>query len=157
MLLVSYPRQVILITSRYNEKDNIMTASWHTPVSFDPELYAVVIGKSRFSLELIERSNVFAVNFIPRELETQAVMVGRTSGRHKDKFKESKLEKQEASTIDCPVLAEAVAHLECEVQDKIDAGDHVIIIGKVMQRNINKSSKRLFQLITGNKFTTTLE
>ena len=58
-----YPRQVILVTSRaevksrfstkHEKKDNIMTLSWHTPLSFNPELYAIIIGKSRFSYQLV--------------------------------------------------------------------------------------------------------
>ena len=51
------PRQVILVSSRAEMdilgkkelKDNIITLAWHMPVSFNPKLYAIAIGKTRFS------------------------------------------------------------------------------------------------------------
>lgn len=157
MLTAIYPIQVILITSRYNDKDNIMTCSWHMPVSFAPELYAIAIGKSRFTLDLIKKSKVFAINFIPKDMEKQAVAVGRVTGRALDKFGAANLEKDEAEKIDCPVLKEALSHIECEVINTVDVGDHFILIGKVVNTKHNKEGKRLFQLATGNKFTTTLD
>jgi flavin reductase (DIM6/NTAB) family NADH-FMN oxidoreductase RutF len=52
------PRQTILLTCRWKGRDNIMTLDWHTPLSFDPMLYAVSIGKTRFSLNLVKKSKV---------------------------------------------------------------------------------------------------
>ena len=61
------PRQVILVTSRNEEKDNIFTLAWHSPVSFDPQLYAIFAGKTRFSTNIIKESRVFCVNFISED------------------------------------------------------------------------------------------
>lgn len=155
MLFTSYPRQVILVTSRH-ETDNVMTCSWHMPVSFKPELYAVAIGKTRHTLKIIEKSNVFAVNFISEDMEDIAVNVGRNSGFRKDKFAMFKIDKEECERIDCPVIKGCLAHLECKVINKLEAGDHVIILGEVVNRKINKQGKRLFQAGTGDRFTTTV-
>ncbi|MBW2966670.1 flavin reductase family protein [Candidatus Woesearchaeota archaeon] len=162
---IAYPRQVILVSCKGEVKakfspekeikDNIMTLSWHMPVSFNPPLYAISISKQRYSYNLIKESNVFVVNFMPIELKKQVLYCGRNSGEHLDKFKETGLEKQEAEKIDCPAIKQALSHLECEVVNEIEAGDHIIFIGKILNMKKNKKGKRIYQ-VKGDKFTTTV-
>ncbi|MFC1697136.1 flavin reductase family protein [Nanoarchaeota archaeon] len=153
MTQIFNPRQVILVSSRAETdvmgkievKDNLFTLSWHMPVSFDPPLYAFSTGKSRFSTELIQKSKVFVVNFLSSDHEDAAVFCGSHTGKHMDKFKECDLEKKEADTVDCPVI-EGASYIECSVVDEIEAGDHIIIIGKI-NKSVDLSLKdRLFQL-----------
>ena len=148
------PRQTILLTCRAEGKDNVMTLDWHTPLSFQPMMYAVSIGKTRYSLELVRKSKVFVVNFVPKELEKAVLYCGRYSGRNIEKFKEAGLKKEEAETIDCPRISGALGYLECQVEKEIEVGDHILFIAKVTKANLKKEGKRLFHLF-GDKFTTT--
>lgn len=160
---LSYPRQVVVVSCRgevkdrfsvdKKTKDNLITLSWHSPVSFEPLLYAIMIGKTRYSYQLIKKSKVFCVNFMPKELQKEVVFIGTHSGENIDKFQEAKLEKEEAESIDCPRLKQADGVFECEVINELEAGDHVIFIGKILKIVKNKNSKRIFQDIDG--FTTT--
>lgn len=159
---IANPRQVILVSSRAeikskfsseNEvKDNIFALSWHMPVSFEPALYAIASGKERFSTKLIKESNVYCVNFMPFELRKEVLFCGRNSGENIDKFKESGFEKEECDRIDCPRIKQALGFLECEVIQEIDAGDHIIFIGKVLN-SMNKGGKRIYQ-VKSDKFST---
>jgi flavin reductase (DIM6/NTAB) family NADH-FMN oxidoreductase RutF len=156
---VAGARPVALITARAEVeqmgrkalKDNVFTCSWNMPLSFNPALYAISVGKQRFSYRLIKSSQVFAVNFIPAALKKAAVYCGTQSGEFIDKFKEAKLKTEEAEKIECFRLKEAVAFLECEVVNEIEAGDHVLFVGRVVNSNINADKKRLYH-ITGDKF-----
>ncbi|MFN3301774.1 MAG: flavin reductase family protein [Patescibacteria group bacterium] len=150
------PRQTILLTCRYKDKDNVMTLDWHTPLSFEPMLYAVSIGKTRFSLELVRKSKVFVINFVSKDLEREVLFCGRHSGKNLDKFKETGLEKEEAETINCPRIKQAIGYLECQVIKEIEVGDHILFIAKVTKAELKKKDKRLFHLFE-DKFTTTLE
>ena len=67
-----------------------------------------------------------------------------------DKFKETKLEKEEAKSIDCPVIKQALATLECHVIQEVEAGDHIIFIGKVLNITENKKGKKIFQKQSGS-------
>ena len=57
---IPYPRNVILVTCEAEtdimgkevDKKNAITLSWHMPVSFNPWLYAIAIGKEKFSYGL---------------------------------------------------------------------------------------------------------
>lgn len=161
---IAYPRQAVIVSCRGNtkrafsneieERDNLITLSWHMPVSFDPELYAISVGKERFSHKLIEESGVFAVNFLPYHLKDEALFCGRNSGEHIDKFEKTKLKKEEAESIDCCRILNAAGIMECEVIDSKEAGDHTIFIGKVLKKIDKKGGKKLFQA-GGDGFTTT--
>lgn len=154
------PRQVILVTSREEMdiigkkqiKDNIITIAWHMPASFNPRLYAISVGKTRFSAQVISKSKAFVVNFIPFSLKDKALIVGTKSGTHIDKFSEAGLTKEDSESIDCPRVKEALAYIECEVINEVDAGDHTIYIGKVVNSHIKKGGKRLLQM--AGDFTT---
>jgi len=162
---INNPRQVILVSSRAHInimgkeqlKDDIITLAWHMPTSFNPELYAISVGKTRFSHKLISESKVFVVNFIPYELKKEALFCGTKSGEHIDKFKESGLTKEEAQSIDCPRIKEAIGYHECEVINEIETGDHTIFVGKIVNSELKRSAKRLFQDSSGigRSFTTT--
>jgi flavin reductase (DIM6/NTAB) family NADH-FMN oxidoreductase RutF len=143
---------VVLITSQYKEKDNIMTVAWHSPLSFNPPLFGIAIGKTRFSHNLIKKSKEFGVNFIDRKLEKAMLICGSISGRGKDKFKEAKLTRKKAKYISAPLIKEAVAWLECKVVKTIDVGDHTFFVGEVLGWE-EKGKERIFQKF-GRKFLT---
>lgn len=161
-MVFNNPRQVIMVTCRCEieilgkriVKDNIITIAWHMPTSFQPNLYAISVGKTRFSYKLINNSNVFVVNFIPYELKDAAIFCGTYSGAHIDKFEKTGLTKEEAIKIDCPRIKEAIGYLECEIINKFDSGDHTIFLGKVVYSEFKKEKRRLFQKDEG--FTTTV-
>ena len=146
------PCQTVLVTCREEIEfmgrkkaiDNIITLDWHMPVSFEPFLYAIAVGKKRASYELIKKSKVFIVNFIPFTLKDAALFCGRHSGLHHDKFLETKLTKIEAEHVDCLRIKEAIGYLECHVINEIEAGDHVIFVGEVAYEHLKGEEKRLF-------------
>jgi flavin reductase (DIM6/NTAB) family NADH-FMN oxidoreductase RutF len=149
------PTQTVLITSRFYGKDNVMAADWHMPVSFEPPLYAVAIGKTRYTKDLIHKSKVFAVNFIPFKMSDEVLNAGSVSGKFKDKFKEFKIRKDNCSSIDCCYVSDASAFIECEVIQEIDSGDHVIFVGQIIKEKELNDEKRLFHKADGS-FTTTI-
>ena len=160
---IAYPRQVVLVTSeadveifgKRQDKKDIITLSWHTPLSFEPFLYGIAVGKARFSKKLIEKSKVFAVNFMPAEFEKQILFCGKNSDELIDKFKETGLTPVECSKIHCSRIREALAWLECEVVEEVDMGDHVLVVGRVLNSSAAGKGRRLFQ--SGDGFTTTID
>lgn len=150
------PRQTILLTTKYKNKENIITLDWHTPLSFEPPMYAVAIGKTRYSLKLIKQSKVFVINFMSPQFQKEILFCGRNSGRDIDKFKETKFTKEKSKTIDCPRIKEALGYLECIVEKQINVGDHILFIGKITNNNLKKIDKRIFH-IKDDLFTTTID
>ncbi|MBU0756995.1 MAG: flavin reductase family protein [Nanoarchaeota archaeon] len=164
MLNIVNPRQTVLVTCRADVKnfgkqgvkDNIIAIDWHTPLAFNPMMYAISVGKERFSCELIKASGVFVVNFMSNANEKEVLFCGRNTGRHIDKFEATELTRDEADKVDCCKINEALAYMECEVTETIETGDHVLFIANVLGSEVRKSGKRLYHT-NGNEFTTTLE
>jgi len=152
---INNPNQVVLVTSRYRDKDNIITMTWWTKTSFQPNLYIISVDKSRYSHDLIKKGGCFVINFMPFELKDKILLCGKISGRDFDKFEKAGLTKAEAEKINCPVIKESLAYLECKVINHVPSGDHTIFIGQVVNAKFKKKGKRPFQL-DKDKFTTTI-
>lgn len=78
----------VLITSRDESIDrrNVMAAAWSMPVEFEPPRIAIVVDKSTWSRELIERSGKFGIVIPGAAAANWTYAVGSVSGRDEDKF-----------------------------------------------------------------------
>ena len=158
------PSQAVLVTTRAfiedrfstnkGTRDNIMATSSCMQTSQDPLLYAISIDKTAHSCNLIRNSRVFALNFMPYYMKESMIKCGKLSGEHIDKFKEAGLSKEEAATIDCPLISEAIGHMECEVINELETGDQVVFIAKALRSELKQQGKRLYHTDLKN-FTTT--
>lgn len=123
--------QVILVSSCYKDKSNIITLAWSSPLSHNPALLGISIAKTHLSCELIKRSEEFIVNIPSLELLDKTVYCGTHSGRDMDKFKEAELTAIKANRlIKTPLIKECIGHLECLVRDLKEIGDHILFIGE---------------------------
>ena len=136
---------VYLISSTHGGKDNVMTAAWTFPLSIDPPLFGVSIGKSRFSYRMIDKSKEFVINIPSQDMKEAALICGRNSARDSDKFALAKLTKEKSAKVAAPSIAESIISIECEVIDSKEIGDHVLFIGKPVNITKRKPGKRIIQ------------
>lgn len=118
---------------------NIITVSFCMPVSKDPPMLAIAIGKSSWSNHLIQQTGEFAVNVPSQELHREIYFCGYHSGRTVDKFRETGLTAVAAKSIRPPVIAECLAHMECVVKHRLETGDKMIIVGQVVEAYADRS------------------
>ncbi len=130
---------VILVTVHYEEKSNIITLAWQTPVSHTPPLVAISVGKTRYSHAMIEKSGEFVVNIPTHELLSVVDYCGSVSGRNVDKFKEMALTPQPAKEVVAPLIGECIGHLECKLSSSAPAGDHTVFVGKIVSASAEES------------------
>jgi len=129
-----HPYNSSLITSKgKNEKINIMTVAWITPVSVDPPLLAMSIRPERYSYKLIMERREFVVNIPTIEQVQEVLFCGRRSGSDLDKFQKTSLTHQDAKKVSVPIIKECVAHIECKVLKTITLGSHVLIVGQIVE------------------------
>ncbi len=122
----------ILVTSKYQEKANIMTAAWCMPVSHKPPMVAVSIGLKRFSHELILQSREFAIYVPHSKLLKEVWCCGTKSGRTNDKFSLCGLTPVAGRHIEAPLIGECLGAIECRLESHPTAGDHTIMVGEVL-------------------------
>jgi flavin reductase (DIM6/NTAB) family NADH-FMN oxidoreductase RutF len=116
---------VAVVTTAVDGEPHGMTVNSLTSVSLDPPLLLVCLTTGARTTDAITQAGRFAVNILSARQEQLALRFARrgedhfaglpvTHGRH---------------TV--PVIPDAFAHLECEVERHLVAGDHVIVIGEV--------------------------
>ena len=124
---------LIMVSSAYKDKTNIITLAWKTPLSHQPPLVGVSIAGSHFSSELIEKSEEFVVNIPDLGILKKAVYCGSVSGRDVDKFKQTKLTALKGNRLSkTPLIAECIGNLECRLRDIREFGDHKLFVGEVI-------------------------
>jgi flavin reductase (DIM6/NTAB) family NADH-FMN oxidoreductase RutF len=106
---------------------NAFTAAWLMQVSFDPLLLALGVNPGHASFPLLVGGGGFAVSVLSRDQLDLAGHFGTRSGRETDKLAGVSWR---AGRTGAPILAEAVAYLECRLTGRIPAGDHEIVIAR---------------------------
>ena len=136
---VIHPKHTILLTCiDKEEKANIVTLAWCTPVSFDPPLLAISIAPTRHSYKMIVEAKEFVINVPTMDIVKETLFCGRRSGRQYDKFKETGLTPLPAKMVKPPIIKECVAHLECKLLKQMTAGDHEILVGEILTAYANE-------------------
>lgn len=110
-----------------NGQYNAFTAAWVMHVSFNPLMLAISVNPNHSSYTMIQNSKVFSVNVLKNEQFDLALHFGKPF--ISDKLADIKWNKQKTGT---PILDDALAYFECEVTNECDVGDHVIVIGHVV-------------------------
>ena len=132
------PGPLVLITSKYQGKSNIVTVAWTSPVSHSPPLISISLSTKKLSHILIGNSKEFTVNIPSIELIDKVLLCGSESGRNVDKFKAYKLKEVKGKKVVSPSIKECFAFLECKVIDSFLCGDHYLFIGEIVHCEIEK-------------------
>ena len=135
-----YPRVAAVITSRNEDKSNAMAAAWHTPVSYQPPLFAVAVAPKRFSYRLISASKEFAVNFMPASKAEDVAALGGSEGESLDKLRTFHISHDRPVKILAPILRLAYAAYECRLIDDKLYGDHRLLVGEIVAVHWQKDS-----------------
>lgn len=101
------------------------TANSFSSVSLDPPLLLVCVNKASASCEAFTSAPSFAVNILS---EAQKDVSGTFASKRPDKFANVQYAMSASGN---PLLTGSLAWFDCARHDVIDAGDHVILIGRV--------------------------
>ncbi len=111
----------VFLTTAAEGKINTMVIGWGAiGVMWGKPVFTAMVRKSRYSWELLEKSNEFTVSIPTHDMKEALKICGTKSGRDIDKFTAAALMPQAGQKIKTPVLAGAGIHLECKVLYKQD-------------------------------------
>ncbi len=131
---------VTVVTSQYGQERHGMTVNSFTSVSLDPPLVLFCPFQGARIMELIEKSQVFAISVLSEEqMEHCQRFAGQTE--LEDRFQG--LECQQGQT-GCPLFKGSLAHLECRVHQTHPAGDHTLVVGEVLTLECQEGQPLLF-------------
>jgi flavin reductase (DIM6/NTAB) family NADH-FMN oxidoreductase RutF len=127
------PGPIVLVSSHYEGKHNIMTLGWHTILEFTPSLVGCMISGGNHSFEMIRKSRECVINVPTYDIIRKVVAIGNSSGSEIDKFKEFKLTPQKANEVKAPLIAECYANFECRLADTSLIGKYSLFVFDVVK------------------------
>ncbi|MTE19639.1 flavin reductase [Streptomyces sp. TRM43335] len=127
---------VVLVTA-YDPEDGPrgedvgMTATSFLSVSLDPPLVLVSVRADSRMDELLERQPLWAVSVLT---EGQRHIAGRFSmrGRVSDRLLFQDMACTRGESSGAPLVDGALATVECRTEQRVSAGDHTLVIGRVL-------------------------
>lgn len=125
-VLGSFATGVTIITAHGPSGPVGMAANSFTSVSLDPPLVLFCAGKSSTTWPDIREAGHFCVNVVREDGES---LCRQFAAKGVDRFAD--VSHREVAT-GAPVLEDALAWVDCEITAEHDAGDHVIVVGRVL-------------------------
>jgi len=132
-VLWTMPSGLYVIGSRGSDPadKNLMTANWVTQLSFNPKWIGVGVEHTAHTHRLIEDSRCFSVSIIDRE--DRAIVRRFTKPVEVDMAAQTLNGFAYVERVTgAPVLAQAVAFVDCEVREQLQTGDHSFFAGEVV-------------------------
>ena len=117
---------IVVVTGMLDEVPAGLTCQSFVSLSLDPPLVAVCPSKRSRSWRRIEQSGAFCANILTEDQE-QISRVFATSGA--DKFRGVGWRPGETGS---PILQDVLAWVDCRIEARHDAGDHDVIVGRVV-------------------------
>ncbi len=130
-VLWTMPYGLYVLGSRDGERRNGMTINFVTQVSFDPKWLGVGVEKDAFTHELVAAGGVFTLNLIARDDRAIIRKFSKPVEVDVEASTLSGLPYHEATT-GAPILDQAVAFVECRVEQTLDCGGHSFFVGEVV-------------------------
>jgi 3-hydroxy-9,10-secoandrosta-1,3,5(10)-triene-9,17-dione monooxygenase reductase component len=140
---------IALVTAMDDGEPVGMACNSFTSVSLDPPLVLFCAAKSSTTWPRIQRAGKWAANFLGEDDEELCRLFAT---RDADRF--AGVAYHEAAT-GAPVLEHAIAFVDCETEAEHDAGDHLIVVGRVLELGYATDGKPLLFYRGGyGRFTT---
>ncbi len=124
--LACFGTGVTVITAYHEWQDVGMTCSSFSSVSLNPAMVLWSIRKAAGSLIAFTESNGFMVNVLAHD--QQALAMQFATGNMTDRFMGVPSERHHSDRLR---LAGTSAWFDCDLHQLVDAGDHLIVLGKV--------------------------
>ena len=148
-----YPEQVVIAIAKDKAgRPNPVTLGWTMIVSGKPPMMAIAVASKHYSIETITHSKCFTIVYPSSDMADAAMFFGSRSGRDVDKLAEFDCQTASAKEIDSVIMADAVANFECTLESQVEAGDHIIFVGRIVCSHVNtEPKKRLYTIGPGHK------
>lgn len=115
---------------------NCAPFSFCMPVSADPPMAAIASAHKRHTLANIRETKEFVLNLPPEELVAAVWLCGNPFPKGVSEITEAGLTPVASKMVAPPRLAECAAWFECRLEWEKDAGDHSIVVGRIVAAEV---------------------
>lgn len=118
---------VTVITTTAGDSDHGTTASAVSSLSMDPPMLLICLNRTSDTQAAILESGVFGVNILA---EDQGQIAYQFAKKGQDKFAGVGIRRGRTGV---PLVEDALAHLECEVDETVTGGTHTVFLARVKE------------------------
>lgn len=133
--LGSWASGVTVVTTRHEDLVYGITVSSFSSLSMEPRLILVSLADTNHLPHLVKKSGRFGVSILAEGQEDVSAYFS-TSGREPVPSFDASFETYTHET-GSPLIAGALAQIDCELEQAIQGGDHTITIGRVVGATFN--------------------
>jgi flavin reductase (DIM6/NTAB) family NADH-FMN oxidoreductase RutF len=118
---------VAIVTAHADGVAHGMTVNSLTSVALDPPLVLVCLTRGARTTSAVESSGRFAISILSARQERLAARFARRGEQHFEGLPVT------FGALGNPVVPDALAQLECVVENPVPAGDHLVLIARVLR------------------------
>jgi flavin reductase (DIM6/NTAB) family NADH-FMN oxidoreductase RutF len=114
-----------------------LTVSSFTSVSLDPPLISICLGHAVSLIDTFRAASLFGINILA---EDQHLLSERFARKGHDRFQDVSWSPGESGV---PLIDGVLAAIECQVEQRIPAGDHDIFVGRMVATRVRDGAPLL--------------
>ena len=142
---------VTIMTTTAAGRMHGMTVSAFASQSLDPLLILVSVERSTTMHRLVIESRAFAINILGEQGEGTARFFADNARLDGPEFQEGAYH---LGVTGSPLLEEATAYLEATLDATLEAGDHTVMVGRVVALNVVRDAAPLIYYRSGYRSLT---
>ena len=132
-VLRKIPYGLYVIGVKQGGSCHAFTGSWLSQCSMKPPRVMLGVRQGSRSLEEIRQGGIFSINFISKKDRKIIEQFFKPAPSDGNRFGELKFTSKRTGA---PILEAAIHYLECRVKEILDAGDHSIVVGEVVEAQV---------------------
>ncbi len=133
------PNALALVGSRSGDERNGMTTSWITQLSMEPVLIGIGVDNKAVTHRLISEGGSFTVNLWSSDDTRPFVKFSKPAT-----YEDGALNGRPVTDgmTGAPIFDEAIAWMECSVEQSLDLGTHTLFIGRLLAAEVRDPDQR---------------
>jgi flavin reductase (DIM6/NTAB) family NADH-FMN oxidoreductase RutF len=137
------PSGIFVLTCRRGDDEVALLASWVQQCSFDPPMLSVAVRRGREVAGWLAEGAPFAVNILAEGQKELLSHFGKGLMLVELPNVERRVERPEGRAA---VLTEALAVLHCEPAVSCEAGDHHLIVGRIVDGGLRADERPMIHV-----------
>jgi flavorubredoxin/flavin reductase (DIM6/NTAB) family NADH-FMN oxidoreductase RutF len=118
-----------IVTTQQGDLSGAMLASWVSQATFNPPGLTIAVAKERAIESLMHKDGKFVLNILEQGKHIPMMkQFLKPFAPGEDRFVGINTE---TATNGCPILTDSLAYLECNVQNRMECGDHWLIYATI--------------------------
>ena len=118
------------VTAKKGDAQSAMLASWVSQASFNPPALTVAVAKERAVESFLLKGATFNLNVLQQGNEKDTIKaLLKPFAPGENRFGDMAVDISE--TNGCAIVTRALSYMECEVEERMECGDHWVVLAKV--------------------------